>query len=173
MWLKYPVIIFFSFLFFIIQTAFLPRFSATGAVPNLVFALFFIIIFFEKKEENKHNFFPEIITGFFLDIPLLSYFGLSTVSLLIVYFFKKVADYFLKDARGKYVILYFTFLFSTCFILYNISMYLLSSLLGFRFGFNLQTFQSLAYSLIFACAGFYVYGKLADYAERNRQLKLF
>lgn len=173
MWFRYSIIIFLFFLFFITQTAFLPRFFSAGAVPNLVFALFFIIVFFEKKEENKHSFFPEIIAGFFLDIPLLSYFGLSIILLLIVHFFKKMADHFLKDARGRYVILYFIFLFSACFELYNILMYSLSSSPGFRFSFNLQTFQSLAYSLIFACAGFYIYGKLADYAGRNRQLKLF
>lgn len=173
MWFKHLIVIFLFFIFFFAQTIFLPRFNIISSVPNFVFVLFFLIIFFEEKKGYDHNFFPAFVAGFFLDIYPLSYFGLSIVLLSVVHFFKETADYFLEKTQGKYIIFYFISLFSACFVLYDVLIYFLSFLLNFQFNFGWRTLQSLAYSLIFAIAGFYVWKTISDYAKKNRQLKLF
>src|SRR3989344_5017254 len=97
MWFNYPIIVLFFYILSLLQISFLPHFSILGITPNLVFILFFILIFFGKPDEYHQGIFFAFIAGFILDAFSPFYFGLSILSLLAIYFFMKLAIYFLKE----------------------------------------------------------------------------
>lgn len=173
MFFKQLVFIFLFFIFFFAQTSFLPGFNIISPVPNLVFILFFLIIFFEEKKIRIHSFFPELAAGFFLGIPPVSFFVLPVILLSVIHFLKETMDYFLEKTQGKYAIFNFIFLFSVCFVLYNALMGGISLLLIFQFNFGLHIFQNLIFNVIFAIVGFYIWKTIINYGGKNRQLKLF
>ncbi len=173
MWLKYAIIFFLFFIFTIIQASFLPYFNIKGSLINLNFILFFILIFFESKNEYKIGFFTVIIDGFFLDLFLPFYFGISIISLLVVYFLEKFTIHFLKEGQDKYPLSYFIPIFSISFIFYNILLYLLLMLFHLSFNLGFNTVISLIYNLFFAVIGFYIYKKIANKNIADNQLKLF
>lgn len=168
MWFKYPIIILLFWLLAILQNSFFAYFST-----NLIFILFFVIIFFENKKSYNMGFWVTIISGFFLDIFLPSYFGISIISLLIIYFLEKLTIHFLKDSQNKSPIFYFIPLFLICFIVYNSTLTLFALLLNFQFNFllNIGIF-SLFINLVISCAGFYIYDKFIRKGRREDQLKL-
>jgi len=190
MWLKFLIIALLFFVAALMQVSFLPHFNIMGVVPNLVFILFFILIFFGEpadSDQGKQNeyydiFFLVIVAGFFSDIFLHSYFGLSIIALSVVYYFKKLAVYFMGEVKDKYFIFYFIPIFLACFTLNDIILYLFSIFLSFfprsetpfagQFNFGLVILISLIYNLIFACVGFYIHKKISDFVNKNRQLKL-
>ncbi|KKP54336.1 MAG: hypothetical protein UR46_C0024G0004 [Parcubacteria group bacterium GW2011_GWA1_33_6] len=163
MWFKYPLIILLFFLFALLQVSFLPHFSIMGVVPNLVFILFFLFIFFERENQGGETFFTVIIAGFFLDIFSTSFLGKSILLLLVMYLFLRAVTHFLKQKQGKYIIVYFMGLFSLCFVLYALSMYSL---------FSISIFLHLICNLLFALIGFYVYKIIYKNSDANNQLKL-
>jgi hypothetical protein len=103
---------------------------------------------------------------------LLSYFGISIVSLLIVLFFQKLITYFLRKYEAKYLIFYFIATFSINFILYNLLIYLSSVIFLFEFNLGPNLIIGIVYNLIFACIGFYVYKILVRQSDLENQLKL-
>lgn len=198
MWLKYPIIIFLFFVLFLLQNSFLPYFNVVGAVPNLIFILFFILTFFEKpndyyKEDQSflldsklwrtEGFFTVIIAGFFLDIfsPPTDgfYFGLSMIALLIIYLIIKIIMHFLRDLpaqtgmQDRYLIFYFLSIFLFSFFIYNIYSHLLFSSFNLTLGFNRAMFVDFLYNLIFVYFGFYAYKNFIEKDNSNNQLKLF
>ena len=124
MWFKYPIIILTLFVAALLQISFLPYFNVMGYFPNMIFIIFFTLIFFEAKKEYDLGFVVSLAAGFFLDIILPSYFGISIISLLIVYSFKKIAMHFLKENPDEFSVFYFIPLFLICFISYNSLLYL-------------------------------------------------
>ena len=160
------------FILAIIQASFFPYFAIMGAVPNVVFALFFILIFFEEKQEYSVGFFTAILAGFFMDVFLPFYFGVSMIILLSIYFLQKLVVGFLKEGQDKYPILYFIPTFSACFILYYAAWYLVSLFSSIKLNFGFITLVSLAYTLVFACIGFYLYKKFFYKKDEGKQLKL-
>ena len=48
-WQKTLVVIILFYIFALLQSSFFVHFSLLGAVPNLVFAFFALLVFFEKK----------------------------------------------------------------------------------------------------------------------------
>lgn len=152
-----------------------------GAVPNLVFILFFILIFFSclpvnNKKPNQYLqevFYTTILAGFLLDVFSPSadglFFGLSIIFLLIIYFSTKIIIYFLKEMEDKYLILYFLSIFLFCFFIYNISLNLIFN----SFDFNKNILIDNIYNLTLAYFGFYIYRKFYNLKLANGQLKLF
>lgn len=173
-WLKYPLIFLLFFISAIIQSSFLFYLNIMESTPNLIFILFFIIIFFESQNEYNLGFFTAIIAGLFLDIHFSFYFGISIISLLIIYFLKKIAAHFFEEGNKKFSLFYFIPLFLISFLLYGAIMYLFSLLLKSQshFIFDSNALFYVLYNLIVAIVGFYPYRRfIKDNVDEN-QLKL-
>ncbi len=173
MWIKYGIIALAFFIFTLVQTSFLPYSNSTGALPNLVFILFFILLFFAKAQEHYQALGIAITAGFFLDLALPYPFGISIVALVAVYFLRKGIAYFFEENQDTYLIFYFILLFSVCFVAYRLLMYILLTALGISFYFGPVIVISLLYNLVFACAGFYIYTCIVNRRVKDNQLKLF
>lgn len=167
--IKYLITTLLFFIFAIIQNSFLPYFNIMGVVPNLIFALFFILIFFENTDEG---FFHAIVAGFFLDIFLGSYFGISIISLVIVYFFQKLIFHFFEKDKNKYIILNFIIVFSLGFVLYSVLLYLFSIIFNFEFNLGWNLVVSLINNLIIGTLGFYIHEIFIKSDNSHNQLKL-
>ena len=167
--IKYTITTVLFFVLSLIQSSFLPFFSIVGQIPNLVFILFYVILFFDNRGES---FFWAILVGFLLDVFMPSYFGISIISLLVIYLLKKILDYFLKDIQGKYFIVYLIFLFSINFVIYSLLVYAFSLIFRSSYELSLSLMVSLAYNIILFLPAFYIYKFIArpDYLEN--QLKL-
>ena len=173
MWFKYPIIIVLFLFLSILQNSFLQYFRI-GIGLDLVFIMFFILIFFEEKGSYDIGFWSSIIAGFFLDIFSLNYFGLSIIVLLVIYSLEKLSVYLIRQRDYKFSILSFTYLFLASFLLYIILSYFIYPLLGSRseFSFNFGNLFGIIYNLVFAYIGFYAYRKFI-LSEKNSQLRLF
>ena len=169
MWFKYLLITLIFYIFTLLQISFLPYVTMINLMPNFIFTLFFILIFFDEKNER---FFTALIAGFFLDLLLPFYFGVSIISILVIYFLHKLINYFFKKDQNKYLIFYFITIFSISFILYNLLLYLFSIIFHFGFILGWNIMMSLIYNLIFAIIGFYTYKKFVKQNDPENQLKL-
>ena len=173
------LIVLFSF-FAILQNSFFTYFSVMGSSVNLVFILFFILIFFynrsaDEKESDSYIILLAVVAGFFLDLFLPIYFGVSIISLLIIYIIEKFITHLMVQNREKNLIFYFICMFSLSFIVYQILLYISLKLLGVHFlglSFSVHTLGYLIYNLCFACIGFYLYKKFFHNVANNNQLKL-
>lgn len=170
MFLRFFTIVILFFLFSLIQVSFLPYFGVTAASINLIFILFFILIFFDK---NREGFFVALIAGFFVDVFLPSYFGISMVVLLIIYLIKEMIVHFLKESREKFSIIYFVVMFSSLLAAYYFLMYFALLVFGFSFGLNQNIMVGLVMNILFACLGFYIYKNVVRQDSLENQLKLF
>lgn len=159
-WVQYGIIVVALFLLAILQASFFPYFSIFGATPNLVFVVFFAIIFFENKHLYAMGFFTAIAAGIFLDIISSPYFGRSIVTLLIIYFMVKLAKYFLKEGGDAYPLSYF------------VPMFLVGLLVALAPNFSLGAIISLPYSLAFALIAFCLYKIFLKKGDDTNQLKL-
>ena len=139
----------------ILQTSFLAHFNIMGATLNLVFILFFLVVFFEESQKYIQGIFSAITAGFFLDILSSSYFGVTIVLLLIVTFILKYLLSLLKKTRDKYPIVYFAPLFVLSLIIFDLS--LVTPHLSWVF------LIEIVYNLVFALFGFYIYKRLKLY----------
>ncbi len=176
MWLK-SIFIFFLFWFFaILQNSFFVHFSLFGAAPNLVFVLFFLILFFEKRNSYFQIIFCAILAGLFLDFFSYTYLGTSIVLLLIIGFLAKSVQSSLQEKRNdKFPFIYFLSLFFVSIIIYK-------SLLAVMINkFNLTQFilipnlaigADVVYNLLIASIAFYLYKKFLALAFDDRQLRL-
>ncbi len=160
MWLRLLIIFLLFGLLVILQSSFLVHFRIMGANINLIFILFYLIVFFEESQKYIQGIFSAIIAGFFLDAFSSFYFGISLIYLLIVVFILKYIIYLLHQKRGAYPIVYFIPLFVLSFIIYNlllmITIYFLSSP-HIAPVVSLIFLVKIVYNLIFALFGFYIY----------------
>lgn len=167
MWLRLPVIVLSLYLFSIIQTSFLVHFNIVGAVPNLIFILFTVIIFFsafKKPSLNWEDFLVSIVAGFFLDVLSSTYFGLSIAFLIITAFFIKKSLALLQASPEKYPITYYAPIFVFSFVIYTALATLSSYYLHLTtLSFNWMFFVEVIYNLIFALLIFSAYKKLKLY----------
>jgi Fe2+ transport system protein B len=159
MWLKFLLLfLLFGFLE-ILQNSFLAHFNIMGATVNPVFILFFLVVFFSGQNKVsfdwKSVFFSAIIAGFFSDIFLSSYFGTTTVFLLMIAFISKKLISLLKGTKDKYPVVYFIPLFILAFLLFN--------LLQKTFYLNWIFLVEIIYNFIFAMLGYYIYKKFNLY----------
>ena len=172
MWLKYTIITVLLYFLSVFQNGFLPHFNIMGAFLNLIFIVFFILIFFESKNQ-LHGFFIAILSGFFLDVFLSSDFGVSIILLLLIYFLTSTAKHFFRDGQSRYLVVYFAGLFSVSYVLYYFLLHFVLTFHQTESSFGLVTMVGLLYNLVFAVAGFYLYEKVVGKIYQDNQLKLF
>lgn len=161
MWKKFLIIILLFYLFALLQNSFFTHFNPLGAVPNLVFILFFLLIFFERPKgyPGWEVIFYSVAAGFFLDIFSYTYIGPSIVLLIIIGFTTKSLQTLLKNQKDSYPFIYFLPLFIIFLSAY-------SFLLG-------GTIFSAIYSIVIASILFYLYKKFLNGIINDRQLSLF
>jgi len=164
MWYKFLAIFLIFVVLALTQASFLTELSIHGAVPNLVFILFFLIIFFASRRQiSFEDFFWIIIAGFLLDIFTLSYLGFSIIFLLIITVALKWIVGSLSDREDKFPIVYFIPLFILALVFYalcfNLSVDFFNSF-AVKFSITWQSLIFIIYNLIFAVAGFYILKKL-------------
>ena len=167
------MVILLFFILALVQASFLPYFSIMGASVNLVFILFFTLVFFENPGELSQSIFFAAIAGFFLDIASPFYFGYAMVSLVLVYFFVKMAGYFLRQSHDKHAISYFIPLFLCSLIFYNTLLYISTNIYHVQFNIGWIVFINLAYNAALAIGVFWIYKNIDQYHTANRQLHLF
>lgn len=163
MWLKYFFITILFLFLALSQASFLPFFNIFGGQLNVIFILFFIIIFFAKKNTLSFgNIFLSVVAGFFTDVYSTSLFGSYIVSFLIIAFFIKKSLQNLKETADKYPFNYFILLFLVTFIFNELFVDLI-----FYLSYNLYPTNlgwifliEIVYNLIFATVVFYVYKKI-------------
>jgi cell shape-determining protein MreD len=168
MWLKLLTIAVLFYVLGLIQNSFFVHFNIFGTVPNFIFTLFFILIFFSFYEKNYgwEALIYSVIAGFFLDIFYYSYFGASFLLFLIISIVVKKIFNYLKQKKEKYPIAYFVLLFFVSLIIYE-------ALLRAYFYFFIDAepkiiswdlgwvfLIKIIYSLVFAIIGFFIYKKL-------------
>jgi rod shape-determining protein MreD len=156
MWPVFTIILFYFFA--LLQNSFFVYFNFFGAVPNFLFVLFFIYIFFSKKEDYLKTILIAILAGFFLDILSVNKIGVSVVFLIIISLIIKKIKSLLKDQEDNYPFGHFVVLFLISFILYYFSLeaffYLTAKYVFVSIDFKLL-FEIL-YSLFFAIIGYFV-----------------
>jgi hypothetical protein len=163
MWLKYLFITIIFFILALLQASFFSYFSILGVTLNFVFILFFLILFFCRKDKI-FKIFTAITAGFFLDVFSISIFASCIVSFLIINFVAEKLFSNLKETDEKLPIFSFLLFFLLFFIFNELfldliiyfSSRLLSSNLGWVF------LIQLVYNLLFAIIGFYVFKKLQN-----------
>ena len=169
MWQKALFLIFLFYLFSLLQSSFFPYFNILGSVPNLVFILFFSIVFFDKKDRIYPTIIWAIIAGIFLDIFSYTRLGPSILSLVIVGFLLKKTQSALRRQEDNHPFVYFLPLFLVSFILYE---FLLSAYMRFFdpshywMSFGLSTVGGIIYNLLFASLVFLVFKKILTNAKK-------
>ncbi len=196
MWLKYPIIIVLFFLLALLQISFLPYFAITGVVPNLVFVLFFILIFFNPNihknstqqsgiNEYYEAFFYIIIAGGMLDIFSALNFGTSILFLCVIYFLIRIiTSYFLKipaeetlkmpgeigKTKTVHLLVYVSVIFLISLIVYDLLEYVF---LDFpHFPSRPVFFIQLSYNLALAMVMVMIYQGITNHPKK-KQLTLF
>jgi len=172
-WLKFLIITLLFFVLALAQNSFFPHISVLGFTPNLIFALCFVLIFFENPTKTSTGFFSIIIAGFLLDVFSPFYFGASMISLLLIYLLFKLTGYFLNQLKGKLLLLYFIPMFLVFFALYNVLCYLLTNFPHLSISIPSEAFAGLAYNLAFVMVMFFIHTLFIKEKTNNKQLKLF
>lgn len=175
MWYKYIIIALLFYLFALLQNSFFSAFSLMGAGPNLVFLLFFELVFFSGK--NWKDFiwdavFYSIAAGIFLDIFSSSHIGASIILFFAVGFLIKKIQSALNEKEDKYPFVYFLALFLLSFSAYSAAfgMYLyFAGFSGIILDIGLPVLGSLVYNLFFACLTFFVVKKILGRKTYNIQ----
>lgn len=173
MWLKYPFILFFLCIMAIAQYSFLPRFGVAASAVNLVFIAFFIIIFFEKRRSWLFGLWVALVAGILLDLLFMPNFGWYMATLPVIYAACKIAVYFLKEGRRRWLIAYFAGLFGVFLIIFEVISRLAAREIPFDVFRGPVPGYGLAANLLIACLAFLLYKKAEDFAMRGTQLSLF
>jgi len=175
-WFKFLLIIPLFYLFALLQNSFFIYFNFFGAVPNLVFILYFTLIFFDKKDSYYSAIFYAILAGLFLDVFSAYRLGISVVLLIIIGLLIKKTQSSLNEKNDNYPFAYFITLFLASFIIYNLLLKISLYFLNPNFIALTLSFKFLAgiiYSLFFSAIGFYISKKLLGLAENNKKNKFF
>jgi cell shape-determining protein MreD len=166
MWLKYFITLVLLYLFAVLQDSFFVHYSLFGATPNLVFVLFFTLVFFSRKGDYYYLVFCAIFAGLFLDTFSTTFFGLSIIILSIVGFTVKWIQAMLQIKKNdNFPFSYFLPIFFVSLLAYDLILQSFSLYLGF--------FVGIVYNLALASIFFYIYKKFFLANENNRQLNLF
>jgi len=182
MWKKILIVIFLFYFFALLQKSFFTHFSLFGFVPNLVFILFFLLVFFEGKflpalsGKNYQIIFLAATAGFFLDIFSSPYLGPFIVLLAIIGISLKKAQALLKNRSDNYPFIYFLPLFVFFLLIYDIlSDLYLNFLVANKIViiFDARIIFFLICNAIIASIFFYVYKKFFEAIFDERQLRLF
>jgi len=164
----WPIITILLFYFFaLLQSSFLIYFNLFGTVPNLIFILFFILVFFSEKDSYYRLFFCAIMAGTFLDIFSVSKFGISIILLTLIGLAVKKIQTLLKERDDNYPFAYFFSLFLGSLLAYN----LLSQ--NISINFNQRFFTEIVYSSVIAILGFFIYKKFCGLKNKGKQKRFF
>lgn len=150
MWKKALIIVILFYLLALLQNSFFTYFSVFGAIPNLVFILFFLLVFFTKKNHPYQILFLVLSAGFFLDIFSHNYFGKYIILLLIIGVLIKKTQSLLKSLNDNFPFVYFLPLFLIYYIIFEVFS---------LFSFSSVFFAGTAYNLIVASVFYFVFKK--------------
>lgn len=160
MWQKYLTIIVLFYIFALLQNSFFIHFDLFGATPNLVLALFLLIIFFVKKEQNFEIILWAAVAGFLLDAFSYTYLGPSMILLLVIGFFVKQLRLLLKDGQDTYPLFYFLPISLISYLAYELLLGLYLNFLDpgkMAIDIGTKNIFALIYNLIIAAVFFYLY----------------
>ncbi len=158
---KLFLIIILFYLFALLQNSFFVNFSFFGNNLNLVFILFFLLIFFEKN--NFHSILFAIIAGLLLDLSLYNYLGLSVVFLLIILFLLRRTQLLLNNSDENYHLIFFLSLFFVYFVVFqtlNIFYLWFIGLNDNLLFFDFKFFVGIIYNMFFATLGLLIFKKI-------------
>jgi rod shape-determining protein MreD len=162
MQLKYLIIIILFYFFALLQNTFFLHFSLLGAVPNLVFILFFLTVFFSPKKISYIFFLYAVFAGLLADNFLYTHFGLSVILFIIIGYFAKKMQTALKEKEDKYPFVYFILLFLIWLLIYDLlAMFYLRFIDSSRIlpNFGAGFWAGLVYNSFVAFIGFYIFKK--------------
>lgn len=159
---KLLIIVLLFYFFILLKDSFLMHFSLFGVVPNLVFILFSLLVFFEKKDSNLLIIFYALIAGLLTDIFSYSHIGPAVISLIVIGLLFKKVQLSLKNTSESYPLSYFLSLFTIFLLTYKL---LIATYLYFYnsekiiniFGWDLVFY--LIYNALVATVGYYIYKK--------------
>ena len=166
MWKKILVIIISFYFLLLLQNSFFTHLSLFGATPNLVFILFFLLVFFSAQSKPVRGweiFFYAVFGGLFLDLFSYTYIGLSITAFIIIGFLVKKIQSLLQSREDKYPFIYFLPLFAISLLVYDLLMGLFQYFLTpdkIVIAFNAGIIFALIYNIIVASAFFYIYKKI-------------
>ncbi len=144
---------FLFYLFAVLQTSFFSYFNLLGQAPNFVFILFFIFVFFIKKNYFIKTLFLAFWAGFLLDVFSVIPIGVSIVLLVILGLSIKKVQILLKEKESNYPIIQFAVMFVLAFSVYSFSIRLPYYFLGLAhmdFMFTQEFFLGIIYNLSIA-----------------------
>ncbi len=168
MWFAVIIAISLFYFFALLQSSFFMHFDLFGAVPNLVFIFFFLLVFFEGKARYYQIIFLAIIAGIFLDISSYTYIGPSIVLLLIIGLLLKSVQSSLTNRKDNHPFIYFLSLFIIFLLAYDLLMDLylyflypnkIAAILGIKIIF------SLIYNSLIASIFFFIYKKCQRFTK--------
>lgn len=148
----------------ILQNSFFSHFSFFSTIPNLVFILFFTLVFFSKNKSNLYTIYLGFVAGFLLDVFAYFSFGTSIVSLVVIGFLIKKAQKMIDDAKGEKTLGQFLVLFTLTFLLYSIVISVVINTVSIKIiltDFNLKFLAEIFYNIVFAIISFFAYKKIA------------
>lgn len=169
MWKKELLVVFLFFIFITLQNSFLAHFSLPGAVLNLVFILFFTLVFFIPKGKEYQLTYLSAIAGILLDISSFTYLGPSIIMLLFVGFLLKKTQFSILRGGDGQRMGYFVPLFIFYFIIFDLLSMLYLRYLDLAHTIIVLDFRFLVgiiYNLIFAVIGFYIFRRLKNNAGK-------
>lgn len=163
------ITIFLFYFFAILQSSFFAHFNLFGAVPNFVFILFFLSVFFASKRINYIIIIYAIIAGLLLDLSSYKFLGLSAVLLIAIAYFEKKLQTSLKERDDKASFVYFSPIFLICLVAYELLI-----IICLRFldsgqtlqGFDWRFLAGIIYNLFFAIIGFWIFKKIMTYVKK-------
>lgn len=124
MWQKSLIIVLLFYFFALLQNSFLSHFNLFGITPNLVFILYFLLIFTAKTDEHINNNYYIIslsfVAGLFIDIYSYTYLGPSIIVLLIISYLLKKTKSLLQNRDNSFPFEYFLPLFIICMLIYDL-----------------------------------------------------
>jgi rod shape-determining protein MreD len=162
MWKKILITTLLFCFFALLQDSFFTHFILFGAVPNLVFALFFTFAFFAKKIDSHEIISLAIIAGFFLDIFSYTFIGPSIFSLIIVGILLKKIQSALTTRDETYPFSYFLPLFIIFLLLNDLLIGLYAHFVDANklvMSYDKTIISYAIYSSIFASIFFLIYKK--------------
>ncbi|MFA6190102.1 MAG: hypothetical protein WC711_01120 [Candidatus Staskawiczbacteria bacterium] len=166
MWKKIVPVIFIFYIFVLLQNSFFNHFSLFGVAPNLVFTLFFLLVFFSPSKLEV--ILLAVIAGFFIDIFSYTYVGPSIILLIILSILLKKVLSSLKNTAESYPFIYFLPLFVIFLLAYillkDLYLYFLDPN-KMVINLSLNIIYSLVYSSIFATAFFFIYKRWLKFTK--------
>ena len=168
MWKKLLIIALVFYALALLQNAFFIHFRILGAVPDLVFIFFILLVFFSAPggpASGWQVFFYAIMAGLILDIFSFTYICPSIFILAITAFLLKKAQALLKNRQESRPLVYFLPLFLLFFCVWQFLNATYLSFFGLPPRFqeiSLRFTVQLIYDLAVAYVGFLVFKKLLN-----------